>query len=429
MKYLTSCNWDVEQAVNLSFAGALDFPAQSQPEPQGFGSPQDSVYQQVNSNATGMPLFTSDQMTYHRYMQNKEEYKSQMVDDTKSALDFMDFVNAHKTSDLRVDFEIGCIDDDRFSFSNQNTQPMLLFILPNQIDAASQSWIDQILCSPHIGDLINKSFKTFGVLSNSNFLMRILKFLEGKQLPCMMVLRKDQWDELLLVGGDRAFDGTNEYLKKTLTLSMILVKSKEVYLDESVVDRDFVARYVKRRRDRENFENKTNNPGGFTTAGNDMSDMAFDKMLVDRVEKERQDLVYEQAVIQDQVDEDDRLDKHKMQEEKLISENAAKEQKFDKKIKLGQMFAGMDEPATGEGVIECNFRTVSGGRIKRNFLVTDRLQMLVDWIFVEENSNPEDNTEFELLPGAKPDPLTDMEAKIGELFPGQKRTLFKVKAK
>lgn len=306
---------------------------------------------------------------------------------------------------------------------------MLLFILPNQIDEITQSWIDQILCSPLLGDLINKSFKTFGILSNSDSFMTVQKFVGGKQLPCMMILRRDQWDELLLVGGDRIYDGSNDYIRKPLPLSMILVKSREVFLDESIVDRDFLARYTKRRREREDFEMKKNNPGGYTIPGNEMSDAAFDQMLGDRAEKERQDLIYQQAVIKDQVVEDDRITNHKMQEEKLINENLEKEEKFDKKIKLGQMFAGMDEPATGAGVIECNFRTVSGERIKRNFLVTDRLQMLVDWVFVEENKNPEDNTEFELLPGAKPDPLTDMEATLADLSPGQKRFLFKVKVK
>lgn len=114
MKYLTSCNWDVEQAVNLSFAGALDFPQQAEPQPQGFGGPVENVYQNVTSNATGMPLFTPAQMTYHRYIEAQDEYKSQMKDETKSALDFMDFVNANKTNEVKVEFEIGSMNDERF---------------------------------------------------------------------------------------------------------------------------------------------------------------------------------------------------------------------------------------------------------------------------------------------------------------------------
>lgn len=55
--------------------------------------------------------------------------------------------------------------------------------------------------------------------------------------------------------------------------------------------------------------------------------------------------------------------------------------------------------------------------------------MVVDWVFVEENKNPGDNVEFELCPGAKPEPLTDMDARLGDLFKGLKRTLFKIKEK
>lgn len=120
---------------------------------------------------------------------------------------------------------------------------------------------------------------------------------------------------------------------------MILIKSIAVFLDDSVVDRDFVERYKKRRRDRENFENIKKYPGGTTTSGKDMSDQQHDKLLVDREEKERQDLIYQQSVIQDQLDENARLEAHKMTEETLLNENTANEQKFDKKVKLGQMFA------------------------------------------------------------------------------------------
>lgn len=363
--------------MNLSFAGALDYPQDVGPGQNQPMGETENIYQQTTSNVTGMPLFTQEQMTYHRYVTQREEYKSQNQDDPKHALAFLDFVNAHKKSELHVEFEIGSPYDNRYAFQNFNAQPILLFIFEAKIDATTQTWIDQILCNPVTAELINKSFKTFGVLSNSQFLLGVLKFLDGKELPTMMILRKDQWDEILLVGGDRCYTDHAIFIKKPLVLNMILIKSMSVFRDDSVVDRDFVERYKKRRRDRENFENLKNNPGGVTISGKDMSDQQFDKVLVDREEKERQDLIYQQSVIQDQLDENSRLESHQMKEEELINETAANEQKFDKKVKLGQMFAGLEEPVIGEGVIECNFRCVSGERIKRNFLFSERMQVRI----------------------------------------------------
>jgi len=57
-----------------------------------------------------------------------------------------------------------------------------------------------------------------------------------------------------------------------------------------------------------------------------------------------------------------------------------------------------EEPQKGgEGVVNCVFRCPTGSRISRNFMKSEKLSLLKDWVYVQEEKGFENNDgEFSL---------------------------------
>jgi len=85
----------------------------------------------------------------------------------------------------------------------------------------------------------------------------------------------------------------------------------------------------------------------------------------------------------------------------------------------------------GEGVFQCVVRLPTGARISRNFLRSDRLQFLHDWIYVQDDKGFENNeNDYQILSGYPPKEIDSYDKTIGEMFPQNKNNnLFTLKEK
>lgn len=149
-----------------------------------------------------------------------------------------------------------------------------------------------------------------------------------------------------------------------------------------------------------------------------------ERLLREEQDKQYQDMINKQ--IQDEQEKHAELEKLRKQMSNEKHQQIAAENKKETILKKLA-----NEPESGqEGCFTAVVRLPSGARLTRNFLKTDTLELLHDYIFVHEDKGFEKNdAEFELMNGYPPKLIENYQQTFEEFVPKKNKELFVLKEK
>ena len=354
--------------------------------------------------------------------------------------------------------------DAEMTLTNQSAKPIMVFIF-DPTHKFAKALVNNLMCSSTMGNFVNKNFLCFGMLNDSKEKTQIDRIVPNAEIPCIVILRKDKLENVEVLNENLfTFGQESSILDNKVT--PVLEGAIEQYKTAKNADKTFINDFERKKQERQqwrarqqqmNFGSMFNDPydmgmnyqnpqqfnpqpapqQGFNADSNTnmnsntnpdaMSEQDLQRMQ-DRMMKEEQDKVYQDMINQQIQEEQSKHQELERIRKEMSNEKHAVEAKESKKENILKNL-GVEPENGSEGCFTSVIRLPSGARLTRNFLKSDKLQMMNDYVFVQEDKGFEDNnSQFELMTGYPPKPITNYEQTFEE-FSKKPKELFVLKEK
>jgi len=352
--------------------------------------------------------------------------------------------------------------DAENTLTNQSAKPLIVFLF-DPMHKFAKPLVNNIMCSSALGGFLNKNFLCFGMLKDSKERKDIDRIVKNAEIPFIVILRKDKLENIEVLGENLFTFGQASSINAA-TVEPHFKKAVEQYKTARTADKTFINDFEKKKMERQQWvaQQQQMNMGGFfgnqdynymgfenlqrnepqlnvnqnsntnvTNNANSNPDAMSDedlRRMQDRMMREEQDRQYQEMIDKQLREEQEKQEELEKLRRQMSDEKKAVQAKENKKETIEKNLPA--EPETGsEGCFTCVVRLPSGARINRNFLKSHKLQMLHDYIFIQEDKGFENNDcPFELMTGYPPKPITNYEQTFGE-FSQKPKELFVLKEK
>lgn len=338
------------------------------------------------------------------------------------------------------------------TIEHSSKMPSFVYIHNTDWEATINSRIvNELLDNVDLTSILNQNFKCFGILNSSSELDQISELVQGTNFPCFLIFRKDKFqkNESLAVISQQ----TNEEID-IFTISQLLNGAIDTFLTKTERDKIFISTYKNKKaqiaewklmnnqdpnapdaslpyayEEESIYDNVPNLPANLNqpemrrNPSNQGAGMVKQNTrdLVSEQNKQYQDMVKAAKEQKKKQEEIQLMEKIKESEEqmKLVNEKQRRES-----IEIIMS----EEPGENEAnVFNCAFRLPNGKRINRRFYKSEKVQILQDYISIQDDigfEEDDDRSKFSILSGFPRKAIEGLGETLQEKFGAKKQELF-----